>query len=191
GGVGDRPGGQGDRLHPDRPVAARGEGADRHPGQRHLRPGRREQHAVRHGGQEPVPHPAEDRRLAHPLREVAGRAPSMAKWKLISKHEYEFIAAFPRYVMTLGGMLLGLLMTAGGVALLVFGTGGDNISNIIPAVIFGVLLVLFGLLIAAGSVVFWPWKLVRWVRVYEEGLRWQVGGREHKCRWEEVAKVNR
>src|SRR5262249_42585985 len=45
--------------------------------------------------------------------------------------------------------------------------------------------------IAAGSVVFWPWKLVRWVRVYEEGLRWQVGGREHKCRWEEVAKVNR
>src|SRR5262249_23457749 len=115
----------------------------------------------------------------------------MAKWKLISKHEYEFIAAFPRYVMTLGGLLLGLLMAAGGVALLIFGTGGDNISNIIPAVIFGVLLGLFGLLIGAGSVFFWPWKPVRWVRVYEEGLRWQVGGREHKCRWEEVAKVNR
>jgi hypothetical protein len=37
----------------------------------------------------------------------------MAKWKLVSKHEYEFIAAFLRYAMTLGGLLAGLLMAAG------------------------------------------------------------------------------
>jgi hypothetical protein len=115
----------------------------------------------------------------------------MAKWKLVSKHEYEFIAAFPRYVMTLVALFVGLLMTAGGAALLIFGTDWNNVSNLIPALIFGVLLVVFGLLIACGSVFFWPWKPVRWVRVYEEGLRWQAGGREHKCRWEEVTQVNR
>jgi hypothetical protein len=82
----------------------------------------------------------------------------MAKWKLVSKHEYEFIAAFPRYAMTLGGVLAGLLMAAGGAALLIYGTGGDNLSNLIPAVLFGVLLVVFGLLIAAGSVFYWPWN---------------------------------
>src|SRR5262249_2731412 len=153
--------------------------------------GRREQHAVRHGGQEPVPHPPEGRRLAHPIREVAARARPMAKWKLVSKHEYEFIAAFPRYVMTLVGELVGLLMAARGAAVLIYGTDWDNITNLIPALIFGVLFLGLGLLIAVLAVVFWPWKPVRWVKVYEEGLRWKAGGREHKCRWEEVTSVNR
>jgi hypothetical protein len=112
----------------------------------------------------------------------------MAKWKLLSKHEYEFLGAFPRYVKTLTCFFVGLLMTNGGAATLIYGTGGPNT---ISAWIFGILLLLIGLRLAAVAVVLWPWQRVRWVRVYEEGLRWQVGGREHKCRWDEVTRVDR
>src|SRR5262245_30138361 len=112
----------------------------------------------------------------------------MAKWKQLSKHEYEFISAFPRYVKTLTGLFVGLLMVAGGVAILIYGTGGQHS---ISAYIFGILFLLIGLPVVALAVVLWPWKRVRWVRVYEEGLRWSAGGREHKYRWEDVRSVGR
>jgi hypothetical protein len=112
----------------------------------------------------------------------------MARWKLLSRHEYEFLSAFPRYVKTLGGLLLGLLMTAGGVAILIFGTDGPNF---ISGYIFGFLLLGFGLLLAAAMVLTWPWKPVRSVRLYEEGLRWTAGGREHSYPWEDVTHINR
>src|SRR5262245_5798505 len=112
----------------------------------------------------------------------------MAKWKQLSKHEYEFISAFPRYVKTLTGLFVGLLMVAGGVAILIYGTGGQHS---ISAYIFGILFLLIGLPVVAVAIVLWPWKRVRWVRVYEEGLRWSAGGREHRYRWEEVRNVDR
>jgi hypothetical protein len=112
----------------------------------------------------------------------------MAKWKLVSKHEYEFLSAFPRYVKTLGGLLFGLLMTAGGAAILIFGTDGQYSFS---AYLFGILFVVFGLLLAGAMIISWPWRRVRWARVYEEGLRWQAGRREYKYRWDEVADVSR
>ncbi len=112
----------------------------------------------------------------------------MSKWNLVSKHKYEFLSAFPRYVKTLGGLLVGLGMTAGGAALLLYGTGGRNSFS---AWIFGGLFLLLGLVLAGAMVLTWPWKRVRWVHVYEEGLRWQAGRREYKYRWDEVAGVNR
>jgi hypothetical protein len=112
----------------------------------------------------------------------------MAKWKLVSKHTYEFTSAFPIYLRILGGFFVGLLMTAGGVLILVFGlAGGFHITPLI----FGVLFVVFGLLLCGGMILSWPWKRVRWVRVYEEGLKWQAGRRECKYRWDEVTNVNR
>jgi hypothetical protein len=112
----------------------------------------------------------------------------MARWKLVSKHEYEFGAALPQYLKMLGCLLFGLLLAAGGAALLIYGTGGQNSFS---AWIFGCLFLVFGLLLAGAMVVVWPWQRVRWVRVYEEGLRWQVRSREHKYRWEDVTNVNR
>jgi hypothetical protein len=112
----------------------------------------------------------------------------MAKWKLVTKHEYEFLSAFPDYVQRLGCLAVGLAMTAGGAALLLYGTGGKNSFS---AWIFGGLLLLFGLLAAGSMVLLWPWKRVRWARVYEEGLKWQAGRREYKYRWDEVTSVNR
>src|SRR5262249_12150697 len=112
----------------------------------------------------------------------------MAKWKLLSKHEYEFLSAFPDYVQRLGCLAVGLAMTAGGAALLVCGTGG---RTSLSAGIFGGILLLFGLLAAGTMVLLWPWKRVRWARVYEEGLKWKAGRREHKYRWDEVSSVNR
>jgi hypothetical protein len=112
----------------------------------------------------------------------------MAKWKRISKHDYEFLGAFPRYVKTLLGFLAGLGMAVGGAAILLYGTGGQNS---ISAYIFGFLFLGFGLLLAGAMVVSWPWRRVRWVRVYEEGLKWQAGRREHKYRWDEVTNVSR
>jgi hypothetical protein len=88
----------------------------------------------------------------------------------------------------LGCFGLGLLLTAGGAAILVYGTGGENS---ISAYIFGILFSVFGLLLTGVMVLLWPWKRVRWVRVYEEGLRWKAGRREHKYRWDEVTHVDR
>jgi hypothetical protein len=115
----------------------------------------------------------------------------MAKWTQVSKHEYEFLGAVPRYVSTGCGFFVGLGMLAGGVALLVYGTGGDNVSNNISAWIFVVLLVGFGLLTMGIAAALWPRQHVSWVRTYEEGLRWKAGGREHKKRWDEVKNVSR
>jgi hypothetical protein len=112
----------------------------------------------------------------------------MAKWKLVSKHEYSFLSAFPDYVKRLGCLAVGLVMTAGGAALLLYGTGGKNSFS---AWVFGGLFLVLGLLAAGTMVLIWPWKRVRWARVYEEGLKWKVRSREHKYRWDEVASVNR
>jgi hypothetical protein len=112
----------------------------------------------------------------------------MAKWKLVSKHEYDFLSAFPGYVKKLTGLLLGLGMTAGGGALLLYGTGGKNSFT---AWIFGSVFLLFGLLLAGTMVLVWPWKRVRWARAYEEGLKWKAGRREYKYRWDEVTNVSR
>lgn len=112
----------------------------------------------------------------------------MAKWTLVSKHEFQFIDAVPRYVKTLGGFLLGLGFLAGGVALLVYGTGG---RNDISVWIFGTLAILIGLPLAVLMALSWPWRRVRWARVYEEGLRWKAGGREHKKRWGDIVNVGR
>jgi hypothetical protein len=112
----------------------------------------------------------------------------MAKWKLVSKHPYEFLSAFPGYVKMLGGLLVGLGMTAGGAALLYYGTGGRNAFS---AWVFGGLFLLFGVLLSGAMILVWPWKRVRWVRVYEEGLRWKAGRREYKYRWDEVTSVSR
>jgi hypothetical protein len=115
----------------------------------------------------------------------------MAKWTLASKHEYEFLGAVPRYVSTGCGFFVGVGMLAGGVALLVYGTDTDNITNTISVWIFGVLLILFGVLTSGIAAILWPWQRVSWVRAYEEGLRWKAGGREHKKRWDEVKDVSR
>jgi hypothetical protein len=112
----------------------------------------------------------------------------MAKWTLVSKHHYDFLGAFPRYVKTLFGLLVGVGLTAGGAALLLYGTGGKNSFS---AWVFGGLFLLLGLFITWIMVLVWPWKRVRWVRVYEEGLKFQAGRREHKYRWDEVTNVNR
>src|SRR5262249_33275712 len=79
-------------------------------------------------------------------------------------------------------------MTAGGAALLLYGTGG---RNSFPAWIFGSVLLVFGLLAAGIMILIWPWKRVRWARVYEEGVRWKAGRRVHKYRWDEVTDVSR
>jgi hypothetical protein len=113
---------------------------------------------------------------------------AMSKWKLVSKHEYEFISAFPRYVKTIVGLLCGIGMTVGGAAILVYGTGG---RNAVSGYIFGLLFLLFGILLTGLMILSWPWRRIRWVRVYEEGLRWEAGSREHKCRWDEVTDLNR
>lgn len=110
----------------------------------------------------------------------------MAKWKLVSRHEYEFASAFPRYVRALVFFFAGLAVTAGGVALFVFGGGRSHIPYMI-----GGILVLFGLLFMFLGALLWPWAGVRWVRLYEEGLRWKDRRGEHKKRWEEVVSVSR
>jgi hypothetical protein len=112
----------------------------------------------------------------------------MAKWKLVSKHPYEFLSAFPLYVKMLGCLLLALLLSGAGAAILLFGTGG---KNSFMAWVFGGLFLVVGLPITAMMVAVWPWKRVRWVRVYEEGLRWKVRSRVHKYRWDEVTNVRR
>jgi hypothetical protein len=112
----------------------------------------------------------------------------MAKWKLVSKHNYEFLAAVPQYLRALIGLVVGLLLTGGGAAILIYGTGGPNSLS---AYIFGIVFLLVGLLTSGVIVLLWPWRRVRWVRVYEEGLRWKAGRREHEYRWDEVTNVGR
>jgi hypothetical protein len=111
----------------------------------------------------------------------------MAPWKLVSKHDYEFLSALPVYARAIGFFVAGLAMTAGGVAILVFGTGGGSIA---PYLLGGGI-TFFGLLTLTAAAFLWPWRHVRWVRVYEEGLRWKARGRVHKKRWDEVDTVSR
>jgi hypothetical protein len=112
----------------------------------------------------------------------------MAKWKLVSKHEYGFVAAFPIYLKILGGFFVGLLMTVGGLLILIIGNSGG--LHVTP-VTFGGVFVMFGVVLCGAMVVAWPWKRVRWVRVYEEGIKWAAGRREHRYGWDEVTNVIR
>jgi hypothetical protein len=111
----------------------------------------------------------------------------MAQWKLVSKHENELISAVPIYGRAIGFFVAGLAVTAGGVALVVVGILGDSIA---PYFLGGGIFI-FGLPFMAVGVVMWPWRRIRWVRAYEQGLRWAAGGRVHKKRWDEVTTVGR
>src|SRR5262245_28784079 len=110
----------------------------------------------------------------------------MAKWKLVSKHEHEFVSAFPRYLRALLLLGSGLALAAGGVAIVVFGGGRSHLPYV-----FGGLLLLLGSTLILGGVLLWPWAGVKWVRAYEEGLKWKDRRGEHKKRWEEVVSVSR
>jgi hypothetical protein len=111
----------------------------------------------------------------------------MAKWKLLSKHEWEFGSALPGYGKAGCAFLAGLAVTAGGIALIVFNFGGD--AGIGP-VLLGVGLTLLGLLPLAAGAILWPWQWIAWVKVYEQGLRWKAGGREHERHWDEVKRAS-
>jgi hypothetical protein len=107
----------------------------------------------------------------------------MAKWKLLSKHELDRLAFIPMFTgIGCGGVLL---VAAGGGLLWLSG------ANALPAYLICVPLILLGLALLA----FVAWGLsqarVRWVRIFDLGIRWKEGGTEHKYRWEEVKDVQR
>jgi hypothetical protein len=108
---------------------------------------------------------------------------AMANWQLLSKHEYQFISAFPDFVRAFCTVAVGLGLVVGGVALIVYG------GHFTPYVL-GTVFALLGLPTVAVGVILWPWRQASWVRVYEEGLRWKVWGRVYKKRWEEVTFIN-
>jgi hypothetical protein len=111
----------------------------------------------------------------------------MARWKLLSKHEWEFGSALPGYGKAGCSFLAGLAVTAGGIAIIVFNFGGD--AGIGP-VLFGGGITFFGLIPLLLGLFFWPWQRIAWVKVYEQGLRWKAGGREQERTWDEVKRAN-
>src|SRR5262245_41174093 len=107
----------------------------------------------------------------------------MAEWKLVSKHEFglfNFVASF-RFNYGCGSFLLlggGLFA----VILLPLGAWSAGLLLGVPAFLLGAFLLA------------WPigrwFGRVRWVRVYEEGLRWLQGGGEGRQVWEDVLSVS-
>jgi hypothetical protein len=108
----------------------------------------------------------------------------MANWNLLSEHRPTgkglLQTTWPH--LTLGIMLLGF-----GVMMLFVPTkpGEETFTRIA-----GVIAILGSLALVGVA----PWRLVRGptvVRIYEEGLEWHQGGREHQRPWEEVREVYR
>jgi hypothetical protein len=107
----------------------------------------------------------------------------MAKWKLISKHEFDWLAIIPMYT---GFAFAGVLLVGAGGGLLWL-SGADAL----PAYLISVPLILLGLALLAFVVIALATTRVRWVRVFDLGIRWKEGRAEHKYRWEEVKDVQR
>ncbi|MGL4554545.1 MAG: hypothetical protein ACRC33_25555 [Gemmataceae bacterium] len=108
----------------------------------------------------------------------------MAKWKLVSKHEWEFASALPGYVKPGCSVVLGLAVAGLGVATIAFDLRGETGLGL-----FGGGLVFFGLIPLALGVLLFPWQRVAWVKVYEQGLRWKAWGRVHERHWDEVKQT--
>ena len=110
----------------------------------------------------------------------------MAKWKLVSKHEYDIEGALAQYGFALGSIVVGTLLTVGGVLAVIYYNGGEGSARFfmgLPLLLFGVIAVVLGVKI-------FPRHKVEWVKVYAEGIKWKVRGQEYKQRWEDSVAVD-
>lgn len=109
-----------------------------------------------------------------------------AKWKLVSKHEYNLEGALAQYGFALGSIVVGSLLTVLGVLAVIFYNGGEGVARFlmgVPLLLFGVAAVVFGVKTI-------PRHKVEWVKVYAEGIKWKVRGQEYKQRWEDAVAVD-
>src|SRR5262249_47639159 len=118
--------------------------------------------------------------LRWPSRRRTAEVVGMAKWQLVSKHDFDWLSLVPIYTPPLLG---GGALSAVGAGLLYLMSGGDNTLS---GCLIGIPLLLGGLLVLAIPVLGLSGGRIRWVRVYDRGIRWCQRGKEYKYRWDEV-----
>lgn len=110
----------------------------------------------------------------------------MAKWKLVSKHEYNLEGALSQYGFALGAAGVGTLLSVLGVLAVIYYNGGEGSARFF----MGIPLLLFGVGAVVLGVNSFPRHKVEWVKVYAEGIKWKVRGQEYKQRWEDAVEVD-
>jgi hypothetical protein len=108
----------------------------------------------------------------------------MAKWKLVSRHEFDLASFFAAYRYS---WLAFPLLLAFAVRFLLLPARPEDQAY----------MWFFGGLATFGGVLAIGWPIGRWVRrvrsakAYDEGLRWKQGGTEFEYPWEQVVEVSR